>query len=125
MREQNEPRKISITGKTLAGLAGQVFKDGPYEYRIYVKTGELGDETIVSISVFIENTPPHVGVTSSDICHRDPIKVPIESSSHVALELQGNAAERRARVKLDGDLVDEGVNLVAFKAVGRVGQVDG
>ena len=62
MREQNEPTKLSITGKTLAGLAGQVFKDGPYEYRIYVKTGELGDSSIVSISIFIENTPPHVGV---------------------------------------------------------------
>jgi hypothetical protein len=62
MREQNEPTKLSITGKTLAGLAGQVFTDGPYEYRIYVKTGELGDSSIVSISIFIENTPPHVGV---------------------------------------------------------------
>ena len=62
MREQNIPIKLAITGKTLAGLAGQVFKDGPYEYRIYVKTGELGDETIVSISIFIENTPSHVGV---------------------------------------------------------------
>lgn len=46
----------------ISSLAGQVFKDGPYEYRIYVKTGDLGDETIVSISVFIENAPPSVGV---------------------------------------------------------------
>lgn len=62
MREQNEPTKLSITGKTLAGLAGQVFKDGPYEYRIYVKTGDLGDDTILSISIFIENSPPYLGV---------------------------------------------------------------
>lgn len=43
-------------------LAGVVYKDGPYEYRIYIKTGSLGDDNIVAVSLFIENIPPYVGV---------------------------------------------------------------
>ena len=54
MKENQEPQ--------LNQLAGKVFKDGPYEYRIYLKTGSLGDEDIVAVSLFIENIPPYVGV---------------------------------------------------------------
>jgi len=53
---------IGLLNEEINSLAGQVFTDGPYEYRIYVKTGELGDDSIVSLSIFIENTPAHVGV---------------------------------------------------------------
>jgi len=53
---------IGLLNEDINSLAGQVFTDGPYEYRIYVKTGELGDDSIVSLSIFIENTPAHVGV---------------------------------------------------------------
>lgn len=53
---------IALLNENINSLAGQVFTDGPYEYRIYVKTGELGDDSIVSLSIFIENTPSHVGV---------------------------------------------------------------
>jgi hypothetical protein len=42
-------------------IAGKVFNDGPYEYRIYIKSADLGT-VITSISIFIENTPDHVGV---------------------------------------------------------------
>jgi len=42
-------------------IAGKVFKDGPYEYRIYMKSADLGT-VITSISIFIENTPDQVGV---------------------------------------------------------------
>lgn len=54
MKENQEPQ--------LNKLAGVVFNDGPYEYRIYLKTGSLGDEDIVAVSLFIENIPPYVGV---------------------------------------------------------------
>ena len=54
MKENQEPQ--------LNQLAGVVFNDGPYEYRIYLKTGSLGDEDIVAVSLFIENIPPYVGV---------------------------------------------------------------
>lgn len=53
---------IALLNENINSLAGQVFTEGPYEYRIYVKTGELGDDSIVSLSIFIENTPSHVGV---------------------------------------------------------------
>jgi hypothetical protein len=44
-------------------IAGKVFKDGPYEYRIYIKSGDLGGlGNINSISLFVENTPGHIGV---------------------------------------------------------------
>lgn len=46
----------------LSTLAGKVFTDGPYQYRIYVRTGDLGDESIMAINIFIENEPPYVGV---------------------------------------------------------------
>lgn len=42
-------------------IAGKVFQDGPYEYRIYIKSADLGT-VITSISIFIENTPDYVGV---------------------------------------------------------------
>ena len=54
MEEKQEP--------DFGQLTGRVFKDGPYEYRIYIKTGSLGDDRIVAVSLFIENIPPHVGV---------------------------------------------------------------
>jgi hypothetical protein len=54
MKEKQEPQ--------FGQLAGKVFKDGPYEYRIYIKTGSLGDDEIVAVSLFIENIPPYVGV---------------------------------------------------------------
>jgi hypothetical protein len=54
MKEKQEP--------DFGQLAGRVFKDGPYEYRIYIKSGSLGDDTIVAVSLFIENIPPYVGV---------------------------------------------------------------
>lgn len=54
MKENQEPQ--------FGQLAGKVFKDGPYEYRIYIKTGSLGDENIVAVSLFIENIPSYVGV---------------------------------------------------------------
>jgi hypothetical protein len=43
-------------------IAGKTFKDGQYEYRIYIKTGSLGEGDITSISLFIENTPDQVGM---------------------------------------------------------------
>ena len=43
-------------------IAGQTFKEGPYEYRIYVKTGDIGDDSIISISIFLENIPDVVGM---------------------------------------------------------------
>lgn len=48
-------------------LAGHTFKEGPYEYRIYVKTGEIGDDHIVSISIFLENIPNIVGMDLVDL----------------------------------------------------------
>jgi hypothetical protein len=54
MEEKQEP--------DFGQLTGRVFKDGPYEYRIYIKTGSLGDDRIVAVSLFIENVPPYVGV---------------------------------------------------------------
>lgn len=42
-------------------IAGKVFNDGPYEYRIYMKSADLGT-VITSISIFIENTPDYVGI---------------------------------------------------------------
>lgn len=43
-------------------IAGKTFTDGQYEYRIYIKTGSLGEGDITSISLFIENTPDQVGM---------------------------------------------------------------
>ncbi len=54
MKEKQEPQ--------FGQLAGKVFNDGPYQYRIYIKTGSLGDDEIVAVSLFIENIPPYVGV---------------------------------------------------------------
>jgi hypothetical protein len=54
MKEKQEP--------DFSQLAGKVFNDGPYQYRIYIKTGSLGDDNIVAVSLFIENVPPYVGV---------------------------------------------------------------
>jgi hypothetical protein len=54
MKEKQEP--------DFGQLAGVVYKDGPYQYRIYIKTGSLGDDNIVAVSLFIENIPPYVGV---------------------------------------------------------------
>ena len=54
MKEKQEPQ--------FGQLAGKVFNDGPYQYRIYIKTGSLGDDNIVAVSLFIENIPPYVGV---------------------------------------------------------------
>ena len=47
---------------TIKQIAGKLFKDGPYEYRIYIKSGDLGVGNINSISLFVENTPDHIGV---------------------------------------------------------------
>lgn len=58
MKAQTKKRLLK---EELSDLAGKVFKDGPYEYRIYVRTGSLGDDDIISISLFIENTPDYVG----------------------------------------------------------------
>ena len=58
MKEKTKPFLLK---EDLDELAGKVFTDGPYEYRIYVRTGSLGDDDIVSISIFVENTPDYVG----------------------------------------------------------------
>ena len=43
-------------------ITGKLFKDGPYEYQIYIKSKDLGLGTINSISIFVDNIPDHVGV---------------------------------------------------------------
>jgi hypothetical protein len=43
-------------------ITGKLFKDGPYEYQIYIKSGDLGLGAINSISIFVDNIPDHVGV---------------------------------------------------------------
>lgn len=43
-------------------IAGKTFKEDSYEYRIYVKTGDIGDDYIISISVFLENIPDIIGM---------------------------------------------------------------
>jgi hypothetical protein len=47
---------------TIKEVTGKLFKDGPYEYMIYIKSGDLGVGVINSISVVIENTPDYVGI---------------------------------------------------------------
>lgn len=53
---------MEIINTAYTPLAGVTFKDAQYEYRIYVKSGSLGDGEITSISIFIENTPDKVGM---------------------------------------------------------------
>jgi hypothetical protein len=43
-------------------ITGKLFKDGPYEYQIYIKSGDLGLGAINSISIFVENIPDHIGI---------------------------------------------------------------
>lgn len=47
---------------TIKEVTGKLFKDGPYEYMIYIKSGDLGVGVINSISVVIENIPDYVGI---------------------------------------------------------------
>jgi hypothetical protein len=47
---------------TIKEVTGKLFKDGPYEYMIYIKSGDLGVGVINSISIVIENIPDYVGI---------------------------------------------------------------
>jgi hypothetical protein len=48
--------------ESIKQVTGKIFEDGPYEYKIYIKSGDLGLGNINSISIFVENTPDHIGV---------------------------------------------------------------
>jgi predicted RNA-binding protein Jag len=48
--------------ESIKQVTGKIFEDGPYEYKIYIKSGDLGLGNINSISLFVENTPDHIGV---------------------------------------------------------------
>jgi hypothetical protein len=47
---------------TIKEVTGKLFKDGPYEYMIYIKSGDLGVGVINSISIVIENAPDYIGI---------------------------------------------------------------
>jgi len=47
--------------ESIKQVTGKIFEDGPYEYKIYIKSGDLGLGNINSISIFVENTPDHIG----------------------------------------------------------------